>query len=156
MSSDAFLLKTDWVMVLANIVQRNITTLILILPNGPGLVILYTMKYEIQSVYRALIVSCLNRAQWFLKKTRRRQIWCPDLSRFLAGLLKYKSMRWEKHISMIGTYWSFGKKRWKKKNSIQRWLLTTAKMTTFFAKPNPGRHRSCSIPCFTMKRRSLT
>ena len=48
--------KTDCVMVHSNIVETNITTLILILPNGLGLVILYTMKYEIQSVYRAIIL----------------------------------------------------------------------------------------------------
>ena len=48
--------KTDCVMVHSNIVETNITTLILILPNGLGLVILYTMKYEIQSVYRAVVL----------------------------------------------------------------------------------------------------
>ena len=61
--------KLDCVMVHANIVETNITTLILILPNGLGLVILYTMKYEIQSVYRAA-----------LQRLHRTQIiWvCPD------------------------------------------------------------------------------
>ena len=43
-------------MVLANIVQKNITTLILILPNGLCLVILYTMKHEIQSMYRTILL----------------------------------------------------------------------------------------------------
>ena len=43
-------------MVLANIVQKNITTLILILPNGLCLVILYTMKHEIQSMYRTVLI----------------------------------------------------------------------------------------------------
>ena len=43
-------------MVLANIVQKNITTLILILPNGLCLVILYTMKHEIQSMYRTILI----------------------------------------------------------------------------------------------------
>ena len=43
-------------MVLANIVQKNITTLILILPNGLRLVILYTMKHEIQSMYRTVLI----------------------------------------------------------------------------------------------------
>ena len=52
-------------MVHANIVETNITTLILILPNGLGLVILYTMKYEIQSVYRTV----------FLETTEERSIY---------------------------------------------------------------------------------
>ena len=47
-------------MVLANIVQKNITTLILILPNGLCLVILYTMKHEIQSMYRTILIYIDN------------------------------------------------------------------------------------------------
>ena len=56
MSCDAFFAKTDCVMVLANIVQKNITKLILIIPNGLCLVILYTMKHEIQSMYRTILI----------------------------------------------------------------------------------------------------
>ena len=52
-------------MVHANIVETNITTLILILPNGLGLVILYTMKYEIQSVYRAVVLRKSRRLSQF-------------------------------------------------------------------------------------------
>ena len=66
LSCDAFLInwlchgscKHSWV-------ETNITTLILILPNGLGLVILYTMKYEIQSVYRTV----------FLETTEERSIY---------------------------------------------------------------------------------
>merc|ERR1711974_123827 len=63
--------KLICVMVHANIVETNITTLILILPNGLGLVILYTMKYEIQSVYRAVVLR--NKGQKKKKKKKKKK-----------------------------------------------------------------------------------